>query len=141
MLKLPGKLAGISAAVSVDEAGSFQSDVKHRLQRVVEDWIAGVIGEVGYENAHWWVGGFWLARAYQSKCNHRCHEQNRKGRRCPLPIRLNSRRRKKNRRAAGGGAQPYFQLLGHFPGADESIFGLDLESFHHNVAQCLRQGG
>jgi len=52
MLKLPGKLAGISAAVGIDEAGSFQRDVKHRLQVFVEDWIAGVIGEVGHENAH-----------------------------------------------------------------------------------------
>src|SRR5882762_6631161 len=107
MLKLPGKLAGISAAVSVDEAGTFQGDVKHRLQRVVEDWIAGVIGEVGYENAHWWVGGFWLARAYQSKCNHRRNQQYREGRRCPLPIGADARRRKKNRRAARGRAQPY----------------------------------
>src|SRR6266403_2248535 len=121
MLKLPGKLAGISAAVSVDEAGSFQSDVKHRLQRVVEDWIAGVIGEVGYENAHWWVSSFRLTRAYQSKRNHRCHQQNRKGRRCPLPVGADARCGKKNRRTARGGAQPYFQLLRHFPGAGESI--------------------
>ena len=56
--KLPSKLAGVSAVEGINEAGSFQREVEHRLECVVENGIAGMVREVCHQNAHWGVGHF-----------------------------------------------------------------------------------
>src|SRR5260370_39568504 len=75
MRKFLCELARAATAERVNETGSFQGDVKHRLQGVVENGVAGVVGEVCHQDAHWGMSGFRLTRAYQSKCNHARDEE------------------------------------------------------------------
>src|SRR5690242_3550921 len=49
--KLAGKLARTAAAEGIDKACSFERDIEHGFQGIVEDRISGLISEVRYENA------------------------------------------------------------------------------------------
>ena len=53
MWKLLGKLSRIAAAEDVDEARAFQSHAKHRLKRVIQNRVAGMIRKVAHQHRDW----------------------------------------------------------------------------------------
>src|SRR4029077_644379 len=56
--KLSGELASVAAVEGVNKAGSFEREVEHGLECVIENGIAGMVGEIRDQDTNGFVSGF-----------------------------------------------------------------------------------
>src|SRR6185437_6343893 len=143
-----GQLSSSTAVVCVDEASSFQCDVEHRLQGVVEYWIARAVCEVRHKDAQRSVSYSRLQRFFQLICNHGNQQQgdhktgsSRGKLYVATAKRTPSRAQSPNPDGRGSAILPRLQSVIHFTRRLKAVLWLDFETFCDDVTQSLGNSG
>src|SRR5262249_28077002 len=71
------ELARAVATVGVDETGAFERYVEHRLERVIENGVSGMICKIRHQNTDGRVGQFWLSDKFPAKNNQASDQRHR----------------------------------------------------------------